>query len=64
MAQLKDILILIFRFLATMIGVMMNVGRISSTKSNAVDDIMFTLSIIIGFIFGIYWDNISNYLLK
>lgn len=60
MVKITEIIILIFRFIFSVIGIGLNIKRVSSTKSNALDDVMFILSIILGVIFGLYWDKVIS----
>ena len=61
MAKLVDIMIMLGRFLATAFGMAMNMKRITSTEASSLDDLMFVLSIIVGFMVGIYWNNVVKY---
>lgn len=47
----------ILRFLVTIFGTAMNMNRILKSDKNMMDDILFVLSIFIGLIFGLYWNN-------
>jgi formate-dependent nitrite reductase membrane component NrfD len=64
MVNLKDLLVMLFRFIATTIGITMNVKRISSTKNKPLDDILFVLAIFTGFYAGFYWDSLMDQIVK
>ena len=63
MASFNDIIMLLARFIATVLGMALNMKRIMSTP-DVVDDIIFIISIIIGLFFGIYWESIINKFLR
>ena len=64
MAKFVDIMIMVGRFFVTLFGMAMNLKRVTSTDATALDDLMFVLSLIVGFIVGVYWNNLVKYFQK
>lgn len=62
--KLLDLLMLLFRSLAMIIGMALNMKRVLSSTADSLDDILFILSIMIGLTIGIYWDPLVKPLLK
>ena len=59
-----DLLMLVGRSFAMIIGMALNMKRVLSSKSDNLDDILFILSVITGLMIGIYWDPIVKPILK
>lgn len=58
--KLIDFILLLFRSIAMIIGMALNMKRVLSSSSDSLDDMLFILSIMTGLIIGIYWDPITK----